>query len=167
MHTLRGTKWIIRVLVTLGLIVLAMLITGSLLPERHEASVSRDFQSSRDAVWAVLADFSHWPEWRSDLKEIRLGSNTFTEVSTSGEAIEYRIEEFATPERMVTRIITPGLPYGGAWTYELVPTDTGCRLTITEEGEVYNPVFRFVARFMIGHTATLEKYMDDLGKKIQ
>lgn len=159
-------KSVIRILVAIGLVILAIVITGSLLPERHEASVSRDFQSSRDAVWVVLADFSHWPEWRSDLKEIRLGSNTFTEVSASGEAVEYRIEEFTTPERMVTRIITPGLPYGGAWTYELVTTDTGCRLTITEEGEVYNPVFRFVSRFMLGHTATLEKYMDDLSKKI-
>jgi hypothetical protein len=160
-------KSVIRILIVIGLVILAIVTTGSLLPEKHEATVSRDFQASRDAVWVVLTDFSHWPEWRSDLKAIKLGSNTFTEVSSSGEAVEYRIEEFTTPERMVTRIITTGLPYGGAWTYELVPTDTGCRLTITEEGEVYNPVFRFVSRFMIGHTATLEKYMDDLGKKIK
>jgi uncharacterized protein YndB with AHSA1/START domain len=160
-------KTVIRILIALGIIILGMIITGTLLPEKHEASVSRDFQSNRDEVWAVLADFSHWPEWRSDLKDIKLGTNSFTEVSKSGEAVEYRVEEFSTPERMVTRIITPDLPYGGAWTYELVATDTGCRLTITEHGEVYNPLFRFLSKFAFGHTATVEQYLDDLGKRIQ
>ncbi len=160
-------KTVIRILIALGVVILAVVITGTLLPEKHEASVSRDFQSNRDEVWKVLSDFAHWPEWRTDLKEIRLGSNTFTEVSASGEAVEYRIEEFTTPERMVTRIITTDLPYGGAWTYELVATDTGCRLTITEEGEVYNPVFRFMSRFVFGHEATMRQYLDDLAKRIQ
>lgn len=167
MHTLRGTKWIIRVLVTLGLIVLAMLITGSILPEKHMASVSRDFSSSRDEVWIVLTDFAAWPEWRSDLKEIKLGTNSFTEVSGSGESVDYRIEEFNTPERLVTRIVTPNLPYGGSWTYELEPTESGCRLTITENGEVYNSLFRFLSRYVFGHTATMEKYLDDLSKKVK
>lgn len=160
-------KTVIRILIALGVVILAVVSTGTLLPEKHEASVSRDFQSNRDEVWKVLSDFAHWPEWRTDLKEIQLGSNTFTEVSASGEAVEYRIEEFTTPERMVTRIITTGLPYGGAWTYELVATDTGCRLTITEEGEVYNPVFRFMSRFVFGHEATMQQYLDDLAKRIQ
>lgn len=160
-------KTVIRILIALGVVILAVVSTGTLLPEKHEASVSRDFQSNRDEVWKVLSDFAHWPEWRTDLKEIQLGSNTFTEVSASGEAVEYRIEEFTTPERMVTRIITTGLPYGGAWTYELVATDTGCRLTITEEGEVYNPVFRFMSRFVFGYEATMQQYLDDLAKRIQ
>lgn len=167
MHTLRGTKWIIRILVLLGLAILAMVITGSILPEKHTASVSRDFQASREEVWAVLTDFAHWPEWRSDLKEIRVGNHTFTEVSASGEEIDYRIEQFTTPERMVTTIVTPDLPFGGSWTYELIPTDSGCRLTITENGEVYNALFRFMSKYMFGHTTTLEQYLDDLNKKVR
>ena len=160
-------KTVIRILIALGVVILAVVITGTQLPEKHEASVSRDFQSNRDEVWQVISDFAHWPEWRTDLKAIRLGSNTFTEVSASGESVEYRVEEFTTPERMVTRIVTTGLPYGGAWTYELVATDTGCRLTITEEGEVYNPVFRFMSRFVFGHESTMRQYLDDLAKRIQ
>lgn len=167
MHTLRGTRWIIRILVTLGLIVLAMLITGSILPEKHLATASREFTSNRDEVWAVLSDFATWPAWRSELKEIKLGTNSFTEVSADGESIEYRIEEFSTPERLVTRIVTPNLPYGGSWTYELVPTENGCRLTITENGEVYNSLFRFLSKFVFGHTTTMEKYLDDLSRKVK
>ena len=166
MHTLAGTKWIVRVLVILGLLLLAIVITGSILPEKHMATVSRDFESSREEVWAVLSDFSKWPEWRSDLAEIRMEHNTFTEVSKNNESVEYRIEELNTPERLVTRIITPDLPYGGTWTYELAETQTGCRITITENGEVYNALFRFMSKYMFGHTATMEKYLDDLKKQV-
>jgi len=162
------TKWIIRALVILGLIIVAMLITGSVLPEKHMASVSRDFQSSREEVWVVLTDFQNWHTWRSDLQGLETtGSNTFKEVSKDGEGVDYRIEEMNSPERLVTRIITPDLPYGGSWTYELEPMSTGCRLTITENGEVYNPLFRFMSKYMFGHTYTLETYMNDLSKKVK
>jgi hypothetical protein len=58
------------------------------------------------------------------------------------------------------------LPFGGKWTYELTPSGTGTMLRITEDGEVYNPVFRFVSRFVMGHTATMDKYLADVGKAI-
>lgn len=160
-------KWFLRLLIVLGILILAMFIMGSALPEHHQASASRDFSASRDTLWAVLADFQQWPTWRSDLKEIRTRDNEFTEVSADDEVIMYRIEEFTPPERLVTRIATPDLPFGGSWTYELTTTSTGCTLTITENGEVYNPVFRFIANYMIGHTSTMEKYLDDLNKRIQ
>lgn len=159
-------KWFVRLLVLLGMLILAMLITGSVLPEKHMATASREFNSSRENVWAVLTDFEHFPQWRTDLKEIKTGTNTFTEVSTGGEAIEYRIDEFNAPERLITTIITPDLPFGGSWTYELEPTATGCKLTITENGEVYNPLFRFMSKYMFGHTTTMEQYLDDLSKKV-
>src|SRR5262245_30153902 len=137
-------KWFIRLLILLGIVILAMFITGSTLPEHHLATASRDFTVSRDTVWEILANFRQWPTWRTDLKEIRVKDNEFTEV-TANEEVMYRIEEFNPPERLVTRIATPDLPYGGSWTYELTPTDKGCTLTIMENGEVYNPMFRFIA----------------------
>lgn len=32
----------------------------------------------------------------------------------------------------------------------------------TEDGEVYSPVFRFVSRFVMGHDATMNAYLDGL-----
>lgn len=159
-------KWLIRILVVLGLLILAMFITGTSLPEQHTATTTQAFTASREEVWKVITDFGDWPTWRTDLKEIRAGNNTFTEVSTNGDVIEYRIEDFKPPERLVTRIVTEGLPYGGSWTYEITPAETGCSLTITENGEVYNPMFRFLSVYMMGHTATMEQYLSDLKKKI-
>ena len=36
------------------------------------------------------------------------------------------------------------------------------RLTITEDGEVYNPFFRFMSRFVFGQTATLDEFVRNL-----
>jgi hypothetical protein len=32
-------------------------------------------------------------------------------------------------------------------------------LTITERGEVYNPFFRFVSRYVMGHTQSIDEFM--------
>lgn len=160
-------KWFIRLLIVVAILIVAMFIMGSSLPEHHLATATREFGAPRDSVWAVLTNFQQWPAWRSGLKEIRMKDNEFTEVSSDDEAVMYLIEEFNPPERLVTRIATLDLPYGGSWTYELTPTAGGCSLTITENGEVYNPMFRFIANYMIGHSSSMEKYLDDLGKRIQ
>ena len=46
----------------------------------------------------------------------------------------------------------------------VTPKGDSTTLRIVEDGEVYNPVFRFVSRFVIGHTATIDRYLRDLGK---
>jgi hypothetical protein len=59
----------------------------------------------------------------------------------------------------MVRIADPDLPFGGTWTYRLTPKGSGTRLAITEHGEVYNPLFRFVSRFVFGHTATVDRFI--------
>ena len=39
-------------------------------------------------------------------------------------------------------------------------------LTVTEDGEVQNPLFRFVSRFIMGQTATIDQYLRALGRKL-
>jgi len=49
----------------------------------------------------------------------------------------------------------------------LIPASTGnaTTLRITENGEVYNVIFRFVSRFVMGHSATIDKYLDAVGTR--
>jgi hypothetical protein len=54
----------------------------------------------------------------------------------------------------VTRIVDE-TAFGGTWTMEITPTPSGSRLTITERGEIYNPVFRALARFVFGYEGTI------------
>jgi hypothetical protein len=67
--------------------------------------------------------------------------------------------------RVVTRIADPKLPFGGTWTIEVTPVEGGTTLRITERGEVHNPIFRFMSRFIFGQTKSMEDYLGALGKK--
>ena len=69
------------------------------------------------------------------------------------------------PRRFVTRIVGE-TAFGGTWTMEIVPISTGSRLTITERGEIYNPIFRTLARFVFGHTSTMESCLTAARKKL-
>jgi len=44
--------------------------------------------------------------------------------------------------------------------------DRGTVLGITEHGEIYNPLFRFMARYVFGHEATLTAYLDGIQRKV-
>jgi hypothetical protein len=74
------------------------------------------------------------------------------------------IETAVPDQRLVTRIADKSLPFGGSWTYIVIPRGDSTTLRITEDGKVYNPVFRFVSRFVLGHTATMKKYPADIGR---
>jgi hypothetical protein len=62
------------------------------------------------------------------------------------------------PSRLVRRIVSEG-PFGGQWTITLEDEERGTLVVITEEGEVHSPFFRFAARFVIGHTRSLDDYL--------
>ena len=68
------------------------------------------------------------------------------------------------PLAIQRRIATPNLPYSGTWTFALEPMGAITRVRVTEDGEVYNPIFRFVSRFILGQTATQDTYLRAIGK---
>ncbi len=69
------------------------------------------------------------------------------------------------PSRRVMRIAEKNLPFGGTWTIDIAPAAEGSVVRITEDGEIYNPIFRFMARFFFGYTATIEGFLRDLGQR--
>jgi hypothetical protein len=97
------------------------------------------------------------------------------ETASNGDSINYVTLEEVPQRRLVRKIVGDDLPFGGTWTFELEPagavsaqpqSTVGCQLTIIEDGEVYNPVFRFVSRFIIGHTSTQDKYIAQLKRQL-
>jgi hypothetical protein len=146
-----------------------MALAGRRLPQGHVAARRARFRQTPKALWAVLTDVEAFPSWRSDLKRIerlpdRDGRPAWCEVGRHGR-ITFEQVAAEAPARLVGRIADPKLPFGGTWTYEIAPADGGSTVTITERGEIYNPVFRFLARYLFGYHATLENYLKALGKK--
>lgn len=96
----------------------------------------------------------------------RAGIDVWQEVYADGETLILETTERVPPARLVRTIADPDAMFSGRWEYQLAPTGTGSRLTITEHGRVPNPFFRFVARFLIGHTATVEAFLHDLNSRV-
>ncbi len=143
---------------------------GSLLPVAHVASVRAEYSVAAEDVFEAIADYRQHPEWRPAVDRIeelppRSGRPAWREISSTGP-LPMELTESDPPVRMVTTILSEGMPFGGRWIYEVERTAGGAALTITEEGEVYNPIFRFVSRFIMGHHATATTYLQDLGRKL-
>lgn len=160
---MRIVRWVVIGLVALVAIVFGV---GSLLPVSHVAARSAPISATPEAIFALLIDIEHYPQWRDGVTATeRLptmnGRTRFVEISGS-DSLAFEILDATAPKRLVTHIIGEGLPFGGEWVFELEPVGIRSRLTITEHGEVYSPVFRFVSRFVMGHTATIDGYLESV-----
>ena len=145
-------------------------LIGSRLPVAHVASRSVVIGAPSDVVFTTMTDFASAPTWRSGLKSVSVttdattGRQRVTEESSNG-TMTMEVEQVVPPTRLVTRIVGEGLPYGGAWAHALEAEGNATRVTISEHGEVYNPIFRFIAKYIMGHNGTLDTYLTDLGRK--
>jgi uncharacterized protein YndB with AHSA1/START domain len=161
-------RYLIISVAALGAIVLIVLLVGWSLPVKHTATGEATFKSSPDSLYQVITDVDRFPQWRSSVKSAErlpdgAGKKRFREVGSDG-TILYEVDSAVPGQRLVTKIADRSLPFGGSWTFELIPRGDSTTLRITEDGEVYNPIFRFVSRFVFGHTATIDKYLADVRK---
>jgi hypothetical protein len=128
-------------LAILAAIVLGAFGFGSYLPMAHVASRSRTLPARPEIVWGLINDPVATKGWAGDAK---------TEV----------VEQDA-PRLLVSKIVGEKA-FGGTWTFEIAPEGhDASTLTITERGEVYNPLFRTVMR-VTGQTRSLDAYLAKL-----
>lgn len=141
-------KW----LLVLGLAAVALVVivacVGYMLPQHHEASRSAEVPRSQADLYALVADIKNYDAWWPNR-----------------DKVDVVVTEQSPPSRFVTKIVD-GLPFDGTWTFEIVALgEEQSRLTITERGEIYNPVFRALARFVFGYTSTLDSCLEALKKR--
>ncbi|HEX6575603.1 MAG TPA: SRPBCC family protein [Gemmatimonadaceae bacterium] len=160
-------KWLLVIVAVIAVAVLIVVAIGYSLPVSHTATRAADVSVPPDKVWAIISDPVNYPAWRPDVTKVEQQPGTplrWVEFS-GGDRISYEAQAFEPPSHFTARITDKGLPFGGNWDYHIEPAGTGSRITITENGEVYNPIFRFVSRFVMGHTATLDKYLTALATR--
>jgi hypothetical protein len=152
----------------LALLIAVVVVIGALLPKRHVVARSAVFKANAERLFALIAGDQ---QWRPDVKACQLiagdgGGQFQRETSRHGETILYELEESRPPFAIKRRIASENLPYGGTWSFVLEPANGVNRVRITEDGEVYNPIFRFVSKFVMGQTATLDAYLKAMGKAV-
>jgi hypothetical protein len=162
-------RWTLVGLGCVLVLAIAVVAIGALLPKAHVAMRRAAYRQTPEVLFSILTNFSAAPSWRSSLKRVdilapREGKPSFRETGRNG-TLTFVVDELAAPHRLVTRIVDNS-SFGGTWTYEISSDASGCLLAITERGEVYNPLFRFMGRFFFSQTATLEAYLADLSRKL-
>ena len=159
-------------LVVVGVFLLAVvvvLIIGLLTPADHQASRTLRLKQTPDAVWAVINDHANEASWRDDIASVtsageRNGKPVWQENYKDGNTLQLMTTESQQPNRMVREIAEEG-PFSGRWEIDVQPIEGGSSVKITEIGNVSNPFFRFVSKYIIGHTYQMEKYLTNLAKK--
>ena len=149
-----------------GSVVAVGAVVGMTLPETHQTARSARFGAPPARVFEVITDVGHYPEWRTDIDSVEILPDDgkglrFVERSRE-EVVRYRVEESQPPSRLKIRMDDESLPFGGTWTYVLQPFEGGTSLTITEDGQISNPLFRVIARILFSPTDSMDRYLHDL-----
>jgi len=163
-------RYVLMIAGAVVVVVLVVLLVGWMLPVSHRATRDATYRATPDQLFKLITDVKSFPQWRPSVREVEVlpavnGHPQFREIGKNG-SILFEIASVVPNQRLVTRIADRSLPFGGTWTYEITPRGDSTNLRITEDGEVYNPVFRFVSRFVFGHTATIDEYLRDVGRRV-
>jgi ribosome-associated toxin RatA of RatAB toxin-antitoxin module len=165
-------KWLLRIVVSVAALAGVVAAVGWMLPVDHQASRSAEFQRPPADVYALVADVRAYPQWWPEISRVEVmaeseGRLTFREHMSTGPVV-MTVRDATPPSTFVTVIDDPDQPFGGSWTFEIAPTASGgSRLTITERGEIYNPIFRALARFVFGYTSTMESFLAAAANKLR
>ena len=115
---------------------------GSMLPRNHKASRTLRVKRPAQDVWNAVT------------------------ATTAASSVPVDIVESTPPYRQVTQVKDTEKMFGGTWTIAIASDPGGSSLTITEDGWVANPIFRFMARYVFGHHATMDGILKQVAKAL-
>ena len=86
--------------------------------------------------------------------------------STRTRSLLFGVTVDEPPHRFGARVLDDDIAFTGEWLWALEPVGNDTRVTLTERGEVGNPIFRFIAAHMRGHTKTIDEMLTALAAKV-
>lgn len=157
---------IVGTLVGIGVVVV---VVGSVLPKSHVASRMARYHAAPEAIWSTLSDFERYPDWAPEITSVtrladRDGHPVWEHAGPKWK-MPMAVTAFDPPRAMTLEIASNDLPYSGTWSYVVAPDKGETIVTVTERGEVANPIFRFMSRFVFGQTRTMDAYLEALGRR--
>jgi len=159
-------KWLLIIPGLLLALIATLALVGACLPRRHVATRTVVLRYLPTDVYAAIRDFARMPLWRRGITSVEIlppqpDRIRYREISRH-HAITYVLLADLPEKQVITQIADKDLPYSGTWTFDLSASARGTTLQITEHGEVKNVLFRFLSRFVFGHTHTIDHYLIDL-----
>lgn len=170
-------RWTGTIFFALVFIFLVLTGIGTSLPIEHQATCTTAIDAPAKALFDQVSDDATSVRWRPDIASAVLVNGSgptavWRETDTHGNALTYRTTAYVEGQKLTRTIdYVPGMAFAGKWIYEFValpavglePTYR-TQLTITEDGMIYNPFFRFLARYVFGFTQTMQTYLTDAGR---
>ena len=162
--------WILFVMGAIVAVICALLVGGLLTPRKHVASRSITLRAAPDLVWSAVHDVARYGEWRHEIEDSSVVDAEqpqlrWREISTRG-SVTFGVTVDEPPHRFAARILDDDLPYSGEWTWQVDAELHGTRVTITERGEIGNPVFRFIGAHLTGYTRSIDTYLNGLARHV-
>jgi hypothetical protein len=171
-------RWTGTIFFALVFIFLTIAGIGTTLPVDHHAWCTAAYRRSVPFLFAAVEADDTSVNWRSSIKSAVLLSGrgpsaVWRETDAYGKTLTFRTLADDGKSKLVRQIdFEPGSAFAGTWTYMFLPGGlmAGHRrynltvLTITEDGQIYNPVFRFMGRYVVGYTQSMRTYLLDLGR---
>lgn len=166
-------KWLLLAFASLVVAVGLVAAVGFFLPRGHVASRRVHLSTSPERVWETITDFAAVPTWWDGIQKAerageKEGKEVWHETFKHGEQVEIINTEVVPLRKMVRTIPPQNLLFYGSWTYEVeAAPDGGSLVTITEKGEVPNPIFRALSYFFFDQRATIDSYIKALALKLE
>jgi hypothetical protein len=173
-------RWAGTIFFALVFIFLTVAGIGTSLPIDHVAGCDARLDVPADALFAAIADDGSSPSWRPELRSVELVSGSgstavWRETYKSGQVLTLHtgLFEHRSPsvqhDSMVRDIqFDPRQGFDGSWGFEVDGSAKNGGQTfvaISEQGRIYNPVFRFLSRYVFGFTGSIKTYLTDLTRK--
>ena len=136
-------KWLGIVVGAVVLLIALVAAIGAMLPRNHTASRTLRVRRPPQEAWTAIMQ------------------------AMSASDVPVDIVDSDPPRKLVSKVKETEKMFGGTWTAAIAPVDGGSTLTITEDGWVANPIFRFVSRFVTGHHATMDGMLKQVAKSFE
>lgn len=155
----------------LALIIAIILAIGTMLPVKHTASRSIELNAPTEKIWSLITNYADMPKWRKELLKVEPtttanGTQIWQEFENEKQSLDFETTLQIESQKLVRKIVGENLNFGGTWTFELIANGNKTTLTIIENGEVYNALFRFVSTYIMGHHASLDKFIKQLKAEV-
>jgi hypothetical protein len=162
--------WMLVLLSVLLALGAAMFVTGMFLPKTKIVARSMASKASVSQAWQLISDFQNLPAWHPEVIRVErlpdhYGREVWRETYKDGSLLKLETVERLPPRRLVRRLADAKGPFAGQWEFEITAVEEGCRLTITEKGQVPNPLFRLLFGLFMNPTRSLENYLTALAVK--
>jgi len=154
-----------KIVLAIVILIALLFVIAWRIPKHHTASASALIHRPPHEVYAFMRDVAAAPQWRKEVARVELlDGNKFREHAKYG-TVTYEVIDDVPDDHFQTRILDLNLGYSGSWTYRFAAEGDGTRVTITEDGDVSNLMFRFLSRFVFGYDGTMKKVLAALAAR--